>query len=315
MITINPVAFTVFGHGITWYGIIIAGGVLLSILLACHRGKYYNVSTDTVTDFAIITIPSAIVGARLYYVIFKWQDFSGDFLSIFKIWTGGLAVYGGIIAAVIAAYFVSRHKKMNPLTIYDIAMPALALGQAIGRWGNFVNQEAFGSVVTDPSLQFFPYAVYIQSQGAWHMATFFYESMACFAIVIILSLLTRRLVSRPGSIALGYGFLYGIARFFIEGLRTDSLYIGSFRVSQALSLLLVIFCGVMLYLQWRKKRTEENVEVDPRLVMRRPDHGEEELEQEVDDPTVFTDPADIADLEALDGGPSGEEESEDETNA
>lgn len=308
MVLPNPVAFQVFGYPIYWYGIFIAAAVLLGILLSCRRGRHYGISSDAVIDYALICIPAAIVGARLYYVALEWDQYKDNLFSIVQTWHGGLAIYGGIIAAIIAAFFVSRHKKIPLAAMCDVAMPAVVLGQAIGRWGNFVNQEAFGNQVLDPSLQFFPYAVYIERLGQWHMATFFYESMACLLIFAFLLWYTKR-AGRVGNVTLFYGLLYGIERFFVEGLRTDSLYLGDIRFSQALSLVLAIVCGGLLYLQWRKKRAEK-VEVDPRLVMKRQDNAQEAQEDMVDDPTAFTDPQEIDELAALDGQMPSEEAQE-----
>ena len=264
----DPVAFTVFGHSIYWYGILIAIAVLAAIALCMRRAPRYGLTADTVVDFALFIIPSALLGARLYYVVFSWSSFAADPIRILYVWEGGLAFYGGLIGGVIAAILCCKIKKIDPIDLSDLAMPAIALGQAIGRWGNFVNQEAYGVAVTNPSFRFFPLSVWIEASGAWHMATFFYESLACLLIALFLLWYAKKMQPPRGAMILSYGLLYGLERAIVEGFRTDSLYIGAFRVSQVLSILLVLACGILLLIRL-KKRSDAKIEVDPNLVMRR----------------------------------------------
>jgi phosphatidylglycerol:prolipoprotein diacylglycerol transferase len=231
--------FGIEGFNIAWYGIIIACGLLLGVLLAIHRAKQRGFKSDMILDFLFLAIPLAIVGARLYYVVFEWEGYARDLSKIFAINQGGLAIYGGVIGGIIAAIIFYKMKKVSFFTLVDLVIPSLILGQAIGRWGNFVNQEAFGNIITNPSLQFFPVAVYIEQLGEWHQATFFYESAWNFALLCVVLLLSRRKV-KDGVLLSSYFIGYGIGRFLIEGLRTDSLYIiPGIRVSQMLSLLLI----------------------------------------------------------------------------
>lgn len=274
----NPVAFTIFGHSIMWYGILIAAAVLAAIIMCMRRAPRYGMTADTIVDFALFVIPAAIIGARLYYVIFSWKDFASDPIRILYVWEGGLAFYGGLIGGVVAAIICCKVKKINPIDLSDLAMPAIALGQAIGRWGNFVNQEAYGVTVTNPSLQFFPLSVWIESTGSWHMATFFYESFACLLIAVFLLWYAKKKPPR-GTMVLCYGLLYGLERAIVEGFRTDSLYLGPLRVSQVLSIALVIVCGILLLIRLKKKR-DAVVEVDPNLVMRRAPVGDDALAAE-----------------------------------
>ncbi|NLV49402.1 MAG: prolipoprotein diacylglyceryl transferase [Clostridiales bacterium] len=240
--------FGIEGFNIAWYGIIIASGLLLGVLLAMHRAKRRGFKPDMILDFLFWAIPLAIVGARLYYVAFEWENYAGDLLKIFAINQGGLAIYGGVIGGIIAATIFCKIKKVPFLTLIDLAVPSLILGQAIGRWGNFVNQEAFGNIITNPSLQFFPVAVYIEQLGEWHQATFFYESAWNIVLLCVVFLLSRRKV-KDGTLLSTYFIGYGIGRFLIEGLRTDSLYIvPGIRVSQILSLILIAIGIVMLIL-------------------------------------------------------------------
>ena len=180
----NPVAFTVFGHDIYWYGILISLSVVLAVVMVYREAKRKGLDADCMLDYALLTVPTAIVVARLYYVIFEWDQYAANPIHALFIWEGGIAIYGSILGGIVATLIFSKWKKISFWTLADLVAPGLVLGQAIGRWGNFFNQEAFGELVTNPDLQFFPYAVYIERLGEWHMATFFYESVACFLIFI-----------------------------------------------------------------------------------------------------------------------------------
>ena len=169
--------FGIEGWSIAWYGVIIAVGMVLGVILAIYRARKQGLKDDLIFDFILLALPIAIVCARGYYVVFEWNSYSGDILSIFKIWKGGLAIYGGVIGGLVTAILFCHYHKFPLFRFLDLVVPSLVLGQAIGRWGNFVNQEAFGNLVANPSLQLFPYAVYIDALGEWHQATFFYESM------------------------------------------------------------------------------------------------------------------------------------------
>ena len=238
--------FGVEGWNIAWYGVIIAVGMVLGVSLAIYRVRRQYLKEDLIFDFILIALPVAIICARGYYVIFEWDSYSGDILSIFKIWEGGLAIYGGVLGGLITAILFCRHRKFPLFRFLDLVVPSLVLGQAIGRWGNFVNQEAFGNLVTDSSLQFFPYAVYIDALGEWHQATFFYESMWNVCLLVAMLIVSRK-EPKTGTMTCMYFVFYGLGRFLIEGLRTDSLYIISgIRASQVLSLLLILG-GMLLY--------------------------------------------------------------------
>lgn len=232
------------------YGLLIAFAILLATLLCQRESRRRGLPQDTGLDMILIAIPMAVIGARIYYVIFRWDHYAADPLSALYFWQGGLAIYGGVIGGVLGLFLMSRFKKLSFATLLDIAAPSLILGQAIGRWGNFFNGEAYGEVVSDPRWQFFP--VSVEADGQWHQATFFYESCWNFLGFLLLWLLRKKL-QRPGSLFLLYLLWYGIGRFFIEGLRTDSLMLGPVRVSQALSLLLCISAGLLLLLRKRKE--------------------------------------------------------------
>ena len=281
----NPVAFTVFGHDIYWYGILISLSVVLAVVMVYREAKRKGLDADCMLDYALLTVPTAIVFARLYYVIFEWDQYAANPIHALFIWEGGIAIYGSILGGIVATLIFSKWKKISFWTLADLVAPGLVLGQAIGRWGNFLNQEAFGELVTNPDLQFFPYAVYIERLGEWHMATFFYESVACFLIFIFLLIYRRKAKNAPaGNLFLWYWVLYGIERAYVEGLRTDSLWIfkggipignliffpNGLRVSQVLSIIMVIAFGAVLIVRAVKRHKKQTAEdetapLDPSL--------------------------------------------------
>jgi len=227
-------------------------GVLLGVLLAARREKRVGVPEETTLNLALLAVPVSVICARLYYVAFEWDMYRGDLLSILNVRRGGLAIYGAVIGGILAGILYARWKKVGFWRLADLAAPSLALGQAIGRWGNFLNEEAYGVAVTNPGYQFFPAAVYIRADGLWHAATFFYESVWCFLILaFLLAAERKRFFRRSGDIFLWYGFLYALERGAVEGLRTDSLYWGAVRVSQLLSLLLIFAAALIFALRAR----------------------------------------------------------------
>lgn len=225
------------------YGIAIALGVAAAIWYMSRQEAAQGLPKDTAIDVALYAVPLAMVAARLYFVAFTWEDYKGDLLKILRIWEGGVAIYGGIIGGAIGVYILSRRRKLPFLALADLVAPALLLGQAIGRWGNYFNQEAYGYVVSNPKLQFFPIAVW--ADGSWHMATFFYESLWNLAGFIFLHVNRKRFLAKGrGMLFAWYLIWYGLGRMVIEGLRTDSLMWGSLRVSQLLSVVLVLAAGI-----------------------------------------------------------------------
>jgi len=244
--------FGIKGFNIAWYGVIISFGMLLGVVLASYRAKSKGYKSDLILDFILIALPVAIICARLYYVVFDWEAYADNPLKIFAIREGGLAIYGGVIGGMIAAIIFSKINKFPLLKLVDLAIPSLVLGQVIGRWGNFMNQEAYGELITNPKLQFFPYGVYIHAISEWHQATFFYESMWNLLLFVLLLVIAWK-TKKDGIMLATYFIGYGLGRFIIEGFRTDSLYLfGNIKVSQLLSLLLVI-CGVILLTLIRKR--------------------------------------------------------------
>lgn len=248
---IDPVAvdFPPLG-GVHWYGIIIACGIILAYLYCSNIAKKEGEKSDTITDIVLYALPVSIVFARTYYVIFSWENYKNDLSSIFRIWEGGIAIYGAVIGAVLTAWIYCKVKKLNVLKIFDICCLGLMIGQFIGRCGNFVNCEAYGGYCS------YPWGMSINGNAPVH-PTFLYESLWNFAGFIILSKLHKK---RP---FYGYTFFtylswYGVGRFFIEGMRSDSLYIGGMRVSQIIALVCVIagICALAYFSEKHRRKTK-----------------------------------------------------------
>ena len=242
----NPVAFSIFGIPIMWYGILIASGVLIGTLLALRECRRIGFKEENLIDLLIFIIPIAIIGARAYYVIFSWDYYSKNPEQILNIRSGGLAIHGAIFAAIITALIFCKIKKIKFWQVADIVVPSLALGQAIGRWGNFINQEAYGTP-TD-----LPWGIIVNGQKVH--PTFLYESVVDFSIFLFLVWYRRKKRKVDGEIIILYFILYSIGRFFIEGLRTDSLMIGSFRVAQVMSIGLIIIGSIIFYLKRKRNK-------------------------------------------------------------
>lgn len=258
LFSINPVAFTVFGFEIRWYGIIIAAGMLLAMLYCFRRMDEFGLDSDRAVDVVVGGVIGAIIGARLYYVAFDADVTMADF---FKIREGGLAVYGGLIGAILVGAVVAKFRKVKFIPLLDVASMGFFIGQAIGRWGNFVNKEAFGTP-TDLPWGMTSASIIMQSGGN-ELTTvhpcFLYESICCIIGLIIVHFYHKHR-KFDGEIFLLYTAIYGFSRFFIEGLRTDSLYIGNLRVSQALAgVLCVVAVAVILIVRSKIKHSPDKV--------------------------------------------------------
>lgn len=238
------VAFSIFGLEIRWYGLLIASAVLIGTVLALKEAKRKGVKEETLIDMLLFAVPAAIIGARAYYVIFMWDYYSKNPSQILNIRGGGLAIHGVIIAGALVAIIFAKIRKENFWTLADIVAPSLILGQAIGRWGNFANQEAHGGP-TD-----LPWGIMID--GVKVHPTFLYESIWNLLVFGFLLWYRRKKATVEGEIFVLYLMLYSVGRFFIEGLRTDSLMLGPFRVAQLISLAIIISGGA--YLIWKKKK-------------------------------------------------------------
>lgn len=280
---IDPVAFSLGPIQVHWYGMIMGTAALLGLWLATREGERRGIQSELLLDLMIWVIPAAIVGARLYYVLFQWEYYASHPEDIIAVWKGGLAIHGGLIGAFIAGFFFLRKHQVPFLALADITAPSIILGQAIGRWGNFINQEAHGGEVSRSFLEGLHLPDWLieqmNIQGVYYHPTFLYESiwnLAGFALLIGL----RYLNPRRGEIFFTYLIWYSMGRFFIEGLRTDSLTFtgpvwlenllnflwapmqmlfepgmmdgGNIRIAQLMSLLLVLF-GVAIII-WRRAR-------------------------------------------------------------
>lgn len=240
----DPVAFEIFGLSIRWYGILIATGLILGILLAIKESRRIGFDEEKFIDMLIFAIPMAIIGARLYYVIFQWEYYSGDIIKIINIREGGLAIHGGIIGSVVTALIFCKVKDINFWQVADIAAPSIILGQAIGRWGNFINKEAYGTP-TD-----LPWAITVNGQQVH--PTFLYESLWNLLVFSFLIWYRKNKKEAHGEVFLLYIALYSLGRFFIEGLRIDSLMMGNLRVAQLISVLLILFSALLFYIKRKK---------------------------------------------------------------
>lgn len=256
---IPPDGFYIGDFEIKFYGLIMALSMFFGIILASKLAKKHGIKSDDIILLALIALPCAVVGARLYYCFFYEYNYS--FWELFDLRQGGLAIYGGVIGGLIGVIIFCAIKKNVKIlgVICDICVPCLLLGQAIGRWGNFFNQEAYGNLIANENLQWFPFAVWIEDKQAWYQATFFYESLWNFiGVIILIKIYYSSKVT--GTTTASYLIWYGIGRAFIEGLRSDSLYIGTtgIRVSQLLSIFLVIAGLVVLVVNQYKKKLRLN---------------------------------------------------------
>ena len=257
-----PSYFTVFGRPIYFYGVLIALGFALAILYCSRHAPDFGIQSDDFIDLMLWLTPLSIVGARLYFVVFRWADYAAEPARIFAVWEGGLAIYGGILAGVLVIAAVCRHKKIPFPAMLDLAVYGVLIGQILGRWGNFMNREAFGAEtgifcrmgLTDPLGN----TIYVHP-------TFLYESLWNLIGLVYLIVFQKKGRRRyDGQCAALYFFWYGLGRLWIEGLRTDSLYLGStgIRVSQLLSLVLVLVMGSLLLVQSRREHLPEKLFVN-----------------------------------------------------
>ena len=262
---------------VKWYGVIIALGFVLAALFGGRKAYVWKMSLDHMVDVLIYGIIGAIIGARLYYVAFQWDYYKDNLLSIFKIWEGGLAIYGGIIGGIVTAYFVCKKTGLPFLKLLDLIGMALPIGQGIGRWGNFTNQEAFGvnttslfgmtsdkivDYINSHQQEFAEYGIEMNPDLPVH-PTFLYESVWCLLGFLILYIVCQKFYKFDGQLILGYGIIYGLERTVVEGLRIDSLYIANtnLRVSQLVSLILVVVCTIITIYKFAKLKKAKNTEV------------------------------------------------------
>ena len=263
---INRVAFELVGIPIYWYALIIVSGIIIAMWLSSREAVRVGLKADDVTDFMLWGLPISIIGARLYYVLFDLPQYIADPIQIFNIRSGGLAIYGGLIAGAITLYFFTKYHFISLWTFLDIAAPSVLLAQAIGRWGNFMNHEAYGPDTTRSFLeslhlpQFIIDNMYIE--GIYRQPTFLYESLWCLFGFIILILIRNKTKVKLGQITSIYMIWYGIIRFIIESMRTDSLMFGNIKMAQLISILMILI-GIFTFFKFKnnieyKSKGKEN---------------------------------------------------------
>lgn len=255
----NPFIFKFHGIGLRWYTLFILIGVLLGFYLVNKEGMRFNINKDFLFNLCFWVIFFGILGARLYYVIFNFNIYKNDLIGIVKIWEGGLAIHGGIIAGLITLIFYCKKYKMPIIRITDFCVPALLLAQGIGRWGNFFNSEAYGPITTLAKLKsmqipdFVINGMYIN--GEYRVPTFLYESIWCLTGFIALLMIRKYKYIKSGEISGMYLVWYSLGRLIIEGMRTDSLMLGSIKVAQLVSIVLIII-GIVMIIICRKQGTQ-----------------------------------------------------------
>lgn len=252
LLAINPVAFSLGPLDVRWYGILIATGIVLAFLVVQREMVKRGMHPDFLTDLLIWAVPLAIVSARIYYVIFSWDYYKDNLGQVFQIWEGGIAIHGALIGAFITTYVFTKLRGVSFWKVVDIAVPGLLIGQIIGRWGNFMNQEAHGGPVSENFLNTTIIPDWIMNQmtieGVTYHPTFLYESLWNVVGLIIL-LLLRRVALKRGEMFLFYLTWYSFGRYFIEGMRTDSLYGGDLRAAQVVSVVTIIIAVILFVIR------------------------------------------------------------------
>lgn len=257
---LNPIALQLGPFSIHWYGIIIGTGILLGLYISTNEAVKRGLQKEVFSDLILWALPIALIFARIYYVIFNWSYYSQHPEEIIAIWRGGIAIHGALIGAIITTVVFAKKRNLSFWKLADIAAPSIILGQAIGRWGNFMNQEAHGGPVSREFLESLHLPDFIINQmyikGSYYHPTFLYESLWNLIGFLVL-LVLQRINLKRGEVFLTYVIWYSIGRFFIEGMRTDSLMLtDSLRMAQVLSIVLVVTCTILiLYRRTRKDLT------------------------------------------------------------
>lgn len=266
--SMNPVAFSLFGFEFRWYSIFILIGVLYAFFAIMREAKKFKISTDFIFNMFFWTIIIGIIGARLYFVLFNWNWYGSHINQIWQIWRGGLAIHGGIIFGLITINIYCRKYNIRTLKILDMIVVPLILAQSIGRWGNFFNSEACGPATTMNHLMSLHIPMFIingmEGNGVYYTPTFFYESLWCFIGFIILMIAKRFKFIKVGQLTSIYLIWYGVGRFFIEALRTDSLTILGFKTAQIVSLVM-IGVGIILFITGLRKSKFEDLYNDEKM--------------------------------------------------
>ena len=257
---LNPgTGFSIGPLQIHWYGVIITLGLVAAVLYCCRRSTRFGLDEDTLIDGVLWVTPFAILCARAYYVVFSWPSYASNPISVLYIWEGGLAIYGGVLGAILGCIVFCKVRKVSLPAVLDLVALGFLIGQAVGRWGNFFNREAFGAETDN----FFRMGLLNAYTGVveYHHPTFLYESVWNLAGFVLLHLFSKHR-KYDGQVALGYAAWYGLGRALIEGLRTDSLYWGAFRVSQVLASLSCVAALAVLLWQYVRPHDPANLFVN-----------------------------------------------------
>ncbi len=259
----NPVLINIGSFEIRWYSFLILVGFGVGYLLVINQCKKKNIAVSVISDLCFYMVIFCILGARLYYCLFNLDYYGTNPVAILKIWEGGLAIHGGIIAGILCIYFYCKKKHLSMLELLDIFAPALVLGQAIGRWGNFFNSEAYGPKTTLENLKGLHIPNFVingmKIDGFYHHPTFFYESVGCLIIFIILLIIRNNKKIKEGQVAAIYLVLYGTIRFFIESLRQDSLMLLNLKVAQLISILMILIGLYIFIIALRRKDDKQKM--------------------------------------------------------
>ena len=257
----NPVIYSIGGFSIRWYSVLILTGAIIGILLLMIEAKRFKIGSDFIMNISFYTIIFGIIGARAYYVLFNFEQYKDNIVDIFKIWNGGLAIHGGMIAGLITIIVYCKNHDVRPLKMLSMATPSVIIAQAIGRWGNFFNGEAHGAATTVAKLKsaLVPNFVIkgMNIGGFYYQPTFYYESIWCLLGFILLIYLRRRKYLKVGMLLWTYFMWYGAGRFFIERMRTDSLMFGGFKVAQLVSIALFVIGLIGMMIDSRKGKFED----------------------------------------------------------
>ena len=260
MLAINPIAFSLGALEVRWYGILIATGIILAFFVVQREMVKRGMHPDFLTDLLIWAVPISIISARIYYVVFSWGYYKDNLGEVIQIWNGGIAIHGALIGAFITTYVFTKRRGISFWKVVDIAVPGLLIGQIIGRWGNFMNQEAHGGPVSENFLNTTIIPDWIMNQmtieGVTYHPTFLYESLWNLVGLVIL-LLLRRVALKRGEMFLFYLTWYSFGRFFIEGMRTDSLYGGVLRAAQVVSVVTIVIAILLFVIRRYVQKVDE----------------------------------------------------------
>lgn len=257
----NPIMFTIYGFEIRWYSVLLLIGMIIAIFMLIREGKRFNIPKDFTFNLAFWVIIIGIICARAYYCIFNFELFKENWLDIFKIWEGGLAIHGGLIGGFITLVVYTKRYNVNTYKITDMAVVPLLLAQAVGRWGNFFNSEAHGAATTYYHLKelHIPEKIIegMKIGNVYYHPTFYYESLYCLLGFIILLFVRRYRYLKRGQLTCIYLMYYSVGRFFIESLRTDSLMFGAFKMAQIVSVVMFVVGLICFMILSRKGRFED----------------------------------------------------------